>query len=377
VAERARILLTFLGWADGLSGGDRHLLEMGARWSNDATVSVLAPPQAFPLVRSFLGEEAVLHGLGSASGRVAAKGPLLAAEYVRRAAVVSRRLPAGYDVVCGASHFAADGAAIAAGARRGALGVGYVYHLVEERERRDLRTRWSLLEERRGLALLKRHARLVFSSNANTRHRLEGRGIHSVHTNVGVDVASFSPGDASQREDRALFVGRLVESKGVVDAVEAWAEVVRVRPDARLVVAGIGPEQERARARSRQLGIEGAVEWRGFVSEQEKRDLMSESRVFLAPSYEEGWGISVCEALASGVPVVAYRLPTLDELFGGGYVPVALGDCHGLAAATLALLGDDVHARELSQRGRSTAERYDLGKVATDEFGEIARLLEA
>ena len=47
-AGRPRFLLTFLAWASGLSGGDRHLLEMGARWREHVDIEVLAPPQASP-----------------------------------------------------------------------------------------------------------------------------------------------------------------------------------------------------------------------------------------------------------------------------------------------------------------------------------------
>ena len=53
---RPRFLLTFLGWAGGLSGGDRHLLEMAARWRSHVDVTVLAPPEAAPTVRTFLGD---------------------------------------------------------------------------------------------------------------------------------------------------------------------------------------------------------------------------------------------------------------------------------------------------------------------------------
>lgn len=373
MAEQPRILLTFLGWAEGLSGGDRHLLEMGARWSSDAVVDVVAPPQAFPTIRSFLGDASLLHPVGTAGSRAAARGPLLAAEYMRRAALVAIRLPKDYDVVCGASHFAADAAAVATAARHGAIGVGYVYHLIAERKRRDLRTRWSLIEERVGLGLLRRHARLVFSSNETSRRLLVQRGISSVHTDVGVDVSSFTPGRPWERDPEALFVGRLVASKGVVDAIEAWAKVVERCSRAHLHVAGIGPERSRAEQCARELGVADSISWHGFVSEQEKRQLMARSRVFVAPSYEEGWGIAVCEALASGLPVVAYSLPTLDELFGDAYAPVPVGRADALADALVDVLANDDHARALAGQGPVTAARYDLEAVAGRELDAILR----
>ena len=163
----------------------------------------------------------------------------------------------------------------------------------------------------------------------------------------------------------------MVRTKGVADAIRAWADVRRAVPDARLVMVGTGPERATGTELAERLGISDAIEWRGFVSEDEKRRILSESRLFLAPSYEEGWGISVCEALASGVPVVAYRLPVLDELFDSAYLGASPGDARGLAELAVRLLTDDTAAETLARRGRTTAERYDVARVAEAELEVI------
>jgi glycosyltransferase involved in cell wall biosynthesis len=368
---RPRFLLSFLGWAAGLSGGDRHLLEMAARWRSHVDITVLAPPEAAPTVRSFL-DDVEFSPLGRAGPKEARRGAALAFEYVRRAARASRTLPRA-DVAVAASHFAADGAALRTASRGGALGVAYVYHLISTRTQRDARTLWSLNDERAGLALIRRHAGLVFTSNAETASALRSRGITPVHTDVGVDIAAFHPGDPATRPPQAVFVARMVKTKGVVDAVEAWARVVRELPHARLVLVGSGPELEAAKARAAGLGIGASLEWRGFVSEEDKRAELVAARFLLAPSYEEGWGISICEGLASGLPVVAYRLPTLDELFGDAYVPVPAGDVDALARTAVELLTDDRRVAELAVQSRKTAERYDLDRVAESELEEILR----
>src|SRR6266516_4770178 len=56
MASRPRFLLTFLAWAGGLSGGDRHLLEVAAHWREHVDLAVLAPPQGLPTFRAFLGD---------------------------------------------------------------------------------------------------------------------------------------------------------------------------------------------------------------------------------------------------------------------------------------------------------------------------------
>lgn len=363
-------MLTFLAWAGGLSGGDRHLLEVAGRWREHVDLAVLAPPQAATTIHSFL-EDVPLHELGSAGRRQAALGPVLALEYIRRAITASvRELPPA-DVVVAASHFIPDAAALATTVRRGALGVAYVYHLVAGR--RDLRPRtlWSKTDERLGLSLLRHFAGVVFASNTTTAAALAERGFRPVRTAVGIDLASFRQAAPGRLPPRAAFVARMARTKGVTDAIEVWAQVRRAVPDARLLMVGAGPEREPAAALAGRMGISDSIDWCGFVSEQEKRRILSESRLLLAPSYEEGWGISVCEAMASAVPVVAYRLPVLDELFGSAYLAAEPGDAVGLAEHAVRVLTDDATAELLSRRGRETAEQYDVALVAKLELDVI------
>jgi glycosyltransferase involved in cell wall biosynthesis len=358
--------LTFLAWASGLSGGDRHLLEMGSRWRDQVEITVLAPQQAFSTIRTFLGDVPT-YALGARTGL----GPLLAAEYIRRAAVTAvRNLPSA-DVVIAASHFTPDAVAQARLARRGAFSVAYVYHLVGRRVGLDARTLWSKADERLALALLRRCADLVFVSNRETADALADRGFEAVRTSVGVDLSLLAKAAPADLPPRAAFVARLARSKGVVDAIEAWSLVRRELPDATLHIVGAGPERATAAALAGRLGISDAIEWRGFVSDEEKHRILGESRLFLAPSYEEGWGISVCEALGSGVPVVGYQLPVLDELFNSAYLGAARGDIPELANLAVRVLSDDSLAARLSGRGREIAQQYDVGRIADQELDAI------
>jgi glycosyltransferase involved in cell wall biosynthesis len=367
MASRPRFVLSFLAWSSGLSGGDRHLLEMAARWRDHVDVEVLAPRDAMETIRPFLGD-VPLHVRGASGPRRKAAGAALAVEYVRRSVTASVRRRPKADVVVAASHFTPDAAALAALVRDGALGVAYVYHLVSTRSSSGARTLWSKNDERLGLWILRRSADLVFASNRTTEEALTNRGFTPEHTAVGVDLSSFRRANPVAAPPRAAFVGRLAHTKGVVDAIQAWSEVRRSLPGATLVMVGVGPERPAGEALAARLGVADGVEWRGFVSEEEKQAILGESRVFVAPSYEEGWGISVCEALASGLPVVAYRLPVLDELFGSAYVGAEPGDVDGLARLITQVLSDDAMVEHLSQAGPEAAAPYDVSRVAEREL---------
>jgi glycosyltransferase involved in cell wall biosynthesis len=374
-SRRPRFLLTFLGWVGGIAGGDRHLLEVASYWKEHAEVAVMAPPEAFPTIRSFLGD-VQLHARGSAGRRVAARGPIAGLEYTRRAIGVTLRPPSPPDVVIGASHFLPDATAVGALSRRGATGVVYVYHLLADRARRDPRTLWSRTDEALALKLLRKHADVVFVSNHATETALTERGFAPVRTAVGVDLERLRDVPRSLGTTTALFLARMVESKGVLDAVEAWAHVSRALPEAKLVMAGDGPQREAGMRCAERLGLGDAITWPGLVSEEEKLRLFEESRLFLAPSYEEGWGISVAEALATGVPVAAYRLPVLDELFLSAYAAVPPGDVEQLSTAATRLLTDKALAQELTERGLAAVEDYDVARVAGLELETILAAVE-
>jgi glycosyltransferase involved in cell wall biosynthesis len=371
-AARPKFVLTLLAWAGGLSGGDRHLLEVAARWKEHVDIVVVAPEIATTAVGELAGDVR-FRPLGSASPFLKRFPPALALEYIRRAAVMTRTDLRPADVVVAGSHFLPDAAALARLSRDGAHGVAYVYHLVADRSGLNPRTLWSKADERFSLALIRRHAKTVFTSNAGTAASLVDRGFEPVHTRVGIELDRFLGYDRRRKADQAVFVARMTHTKGVLDAISAWKKVVERVPAARLIMVGEGPDREKGMLHARTLQIETSVEWPGFVTEHEKRLLLAESSVLVAPSREEGWGIAICEALASGLPVVAYRLPVLDELFPSAYSAAPLGEINDLAARIVAVLGDDVLSDHLAALGREVALRYDVNRVAEVELEEIMR----
>lgn len=370
--SRPRFLLTFLAWAGGLAGGDRHLLEVASFWKQSVDITVTAPPEAFATIRSFLGQ-VQMYPRGSAGARAASWGPFLALEYTRRALTAAVRPPAATDVVVAASHFSPDVAALSSLSRRGAVAVAYVYHLVADRERNDLRTLWSKADERISLGLLRRHADIVFVSNQATESALAQRGFTPVvRTDVGINLASL--GEVPRRREPppvVLFLARMVHSKGVHDIVKAWPHVRDAVPNARLVMAGDGPLREGAKREAERLRVADSIEWPGFVSEEEKRRLLGESSLYVAPSYEEGWGISVAEALATSLPVVGYGLPVLDELFPSAYLAVPCGDIKALAGAVVQGLNDPALVRSLAESGLAAVKHLDVARVAEFELEQI------
>jgi len=115
-----------------------------------------------------------------------------------------------------------------------------------------------------------------------------------------------------------LFLGGLKERKNPFLLLDIWREVVRQVPDACLVVAGAGPLRETLRRRAAATLPPGAVVFTGYVPEAGKVDYFNLADVFLFPSSLEGFGLSVAEAMACEIPVVASARGSLPELVAAG-----------------------------------------------------------
>ncbi len=159
-----------------------------------------------------------------------------------------------------------------------------------------------------------------------------------------------------------LTVGRLMRQKGVDVLLRAFARIHAVQPEAHLTVVGDGPDRAGLEALARDLGLEDAVTFAGFVSNP--YPLMAKAALFVLASRYEGFPNVVIEALACGTAVVATDCPgaNRDILFAseGGFL-APMEDPEGLANT----VGRALEAGPLDRAGISAkcAERHDLSRV--------------
>lgn len=112
-----------------------------------------------------------------------------------------------------------------------------------------------------------------------------------------------------------IFIGDILQRKGIMDVIEALPSVVAsVAPGSfRVLIAGIG-ETDKLKQRIADLGLDGIVEYRGWVSGPSKEALFDESDVMLLTSYIEGLPISLLEAMSRGMGIVASPVGGIPEI---------------------------------------------------------------
>ena len=190
---------------------------------------------------------------------------------------------------------------------------------------------------------------------------------------MGVDMGRFTPPSGAQRRDGLLYVGRLVEDKGVQILLRALTDPRLAAHRPRLRIVGNGTAETSLRILARELGLEGQVDFLGALPNERLPELYRGAEALIFPSLlgkrgeQEGMGLVPVEALACGCPVIASRLPAVSEVIQDGKTGLLFrpGDAAELAGCIMRFQREPELARLTSVEGcRQVKAKYDWANVA-------------
>jgi glycosyltransferase involved in cell wall biosynthesis len=179
----------------------------------------------------------------------------------------------------------------------------------------------------------------------------------------GVDTSVFAPTQHSANRDPVVAsVGSLIPIKGHDVTLRAIAELNADFSRLRVRIVGEGVEQRRLQALARELGIADRVDFLGRRTRQEVAELLQSSAIFVLPSRFEGLGVAYLEAMASGLPTIAYRGQGIQEVIRHGENGILVAEQaaeaapRAWAAVLRRLLKNDEMRQALGAAGRHTVE---------------------
>lgn len=197
---------------------------------------------------------------------------------------------------------------------------------------------------------------------------------------MGVDLKDrFVPGKKKGGMHQLLFVGRLVEKKGVRYLIEAIPAIAERYPDVHLKIAGDGPDLNFLAGLCRKLDISGQVTFLGGVSNTALPGLYQEADILVFPSVvgrsgdREGFGLVLVEALGCECAVVSTDLPAMEDIVVDGQTGLVVPERNSgqIAEKVICLFDNPDLKKRLGKAGRQFAVRHFDWDVITEKYRKL------
>ncbi len=190
--------------------------------------------------------------------------------------------------------------------------------------------------------------------------------------NYCVNRAVYFPSETDVHDpDRICYFGRLKKYKSVDHLLRAFDELRHEYPRLTLHMIGDGDDRPRLEALAAELGLGDRLVFHGFIDEDQKAPLLQTMNFVVNTSSKEGWGLTVVEANACGVPVIAADVPGLRDSVVNGSTGLLyeFGNIQQLGAHMRALLDSPARREELSEAALQWADKFDWEKAADETLG--------
>jgi glycosyltransferase involved in cell wall biosynthesis len=196
----------------------------------------------------------------------------------------------------------------------------------------------------------------------------------------GVDIAFFKPIPRNREEILTfLFVGRLENQKGLMYLIEAVKLLASSRKDFRVIIVGDGSLRGALQSRVRECRLEHFFIFVGAKGKAELREYYQHADVLVLPSLWEGFPLTILEAWASGVAVIATKVNGIPAICTDkkNALLISKENSQELFAAMEMLLNNRMLAESLGQQGRILASKYFSWQAITDETLKVYHRLQS
>jgi colanic acid/amylovoran biosynthesis glycosyltransferase len=191
----------------------------------------------------------------------------------------------------------------------------------------------------------------------------------------GVDAAVYERRAVSERAHQLLYVGRLAPEKGLPVLLRSLAALTAQGHDFQLTILGDGPDRGALEQLARELDFGNRVRFGGYVDQATVLRHLSETDIFVLPSLAEGIPVSLMEAMACGVPVLATAVGGIAELVQDGETGLLVppSDDAALQSALLRYLTEPTLRQRVARQGRLIVEQHFSLEREIDKLLDLFR----
>lgn len=216
-----------------------------------------------------------------------------------------------------------------------------------------------------------RGASKFIAISKSTKAKLKNQGVHDKKISVipcGVDRAEFVQKTKKSGTTTIISISRLVKYKRIEDLVWAFANLVRKSINVQLLIVGEGPQLNKLENIIKMLRLTPRVTFRKNIPRNELVSLIKASHIFCLPSEIEGFGISVIESAAAGVPYVISDIPVFKEITnnGKGGLIFKLGNILDLTAKLEKLIINKPYYLKQAREAVKLAQNYSWTQISRE-----------
>lgn len=114
-----------------------------------------------------------------------------------------------------------------------------------------------------------------------------------------------------------LYLAVIIQRKGIFDLINSAKALLDDKEledyEINFIIAGTGAEEDKAKEMVKNLKLENNFEFKGWVEEEQKRELLKESQLFVLPSYNEGLPVAILEAMSYGIPIISTNVGSIED----------------------------------------------------------------
>jgi len=194
----------------------------------------------------------------------------------------------------------------------------------------------------------------------------------------GIDCKYFYPSKPKASFPKLVYISRLKKYKNAQFLIRALPKLQQRVPTARLFIAGSGDYLPQLKKLTKQMAIEHSVVFLGRISEEEKRDLLSEATLFVNPSIKEGWGINNIEANLCGTVSLSSNVAGLRDSVKNNETGMLFeyNNVHDFIDKATQLLTDPVLLKRLEQGAKAYGKTFTWDAMSEKMEDALNNILE-
>lgn len=156
-----------------------------------------------------------------------------------------------------------------------------------------------------------------------------------------------------------MLFGRFEREKGFFDLIDVFKNIVKVKPEYKLILVGDGSLKNQIQEKIINEGLEKNVELTGFIKKEKLNELYKKAKIYLMTSFEESFGLVAAEAQSYKIPVITFSSATgVVELLDGSGIVVKNRDKNKMADETINLINDSERYKREAENSYLNSKRF-------------------